>query len=172
MKGQKSDSPSRSLAKATDFLTIGVSPERRRNMQAVRSSDTKPEMAVRKLLHRLGYRFRLRRSDLPGKPDIVLPRYRLAVFVHGCFWHRHNCRRATTPKTRTEFWEAKLSKNVARDARVMDALHELGWLTVVIWQCEIRDHQLISDRIAAALNSGASSIEPSTESILSFTERK
>lgn len=133
-----------------------VSPERRRNMQAVRSSDTKPEIAVRKLLHRLGYRFRLRRSDLPGKPDIVLPRHRLAVFVHGCFWHRHDCKRATMPKTRTEFWEAKLSANVARDARVMKALHEFGWRTVVIWECEIGDHQLISHRIIAALASGKS----------------
>jgi DNA mismatch endonuclease (patch repair protein) len=133
-----------------------VSAERRRNMQAVRSGDTKPEIAVRKLLHRLGYRFRLRRSDLPGKPDIVLPRHRLAVFVHGCFWHRHDCKRATLPKTRTEFWEGKLSANAARDARVMDALHELGWLTVVVWECEIGDHQLISHRITAALASGIS----------------
>ncbi|NBB47088.1 DNA mismatch endonuclease Vsr [Rhizobium sp. CRIBSB] len=133
-----------------------VSAERRRNMQAVRSGDTKPEIAVRKLLHRLGYRFRLRRSDLPGKPDIVLPRHRLAVFVHGCFWHRHVCKRATSPKTRTAFWEAKLSANVARDARVMDALHELEWKTVVVWECEIGDHQLISHRITVALASGTS----------------
>lgn len=133
-----------------------VSPERRRNMQAVRSGDTKPEIAVRKLLHRLGYRFRLRRSDLPGKPDIVLPRHRLAVFVHGCFWHRHDCKRATMPKTRTEFWEAKLSANAARDARVMKALHELGWRTVVIWECETGDHRLISHRITAAIASGKS----------------
>ncbi|MFN7009308.1 MAG: very short patch repair endonuclease [Allorhizobium sp.] len=125
-------------------------------MQAVRSGDTKPEIAVRKLLHRLGYRFRLRRSDLPGKPDIVLPRHRLAVFVHGCFWHRHDCKRATMPKTRTEFWEAKLSANAARDARVMKALHELGWRTVVIWECETGDHRLISHRITAAIASGKS----------------
>lgn len=125
-------------------------------MQAIRSGDTKPEIAVRKLLHRLGYRFRLRRPDLPGKPDIVLPGHRLAVFVHGCFWHRHDCKQATMPKTRTEFWEAKLSANAARDARVMKALHELGWRTVVIWECETSDHQLISHRITAALASGKS----------------
>ncbi|MCZ4074952.1 very short patch repair endonuclease [Agrobacterium sp. LMR679] len=131
-----------------------VSQQRRRNMQAVRSRDTKPEIAVRKLLHRLGYRFRLQRSDLPGKPDIVLPRHRLAVFVHGCFWHRHNCKRATMPKTRTTFWEAKLSANVDRDARAMAALGKLGWRTVVIWECEIGDHQLLSDRINIALEPG------------------
>ncbi len=154
MKGQKPDGASRSLATPTDLPASGVSPERRRNMQAVRNGDTKPEIAVRKLLHHLGYRFRLRRSDLPGKPDIVLPRHRLTVFVHGCFWHRHDCKRATIPKTRTEFWEAKLSANAARDARVMEALHELGWRTVVIWECEIGNHELISDRITAALASG------------------
>lgn len=133
-----------------------VSAERRRNMQAVRSRDTKPEIAVRKLLHRLGYRFRLRRSDLPGKPDIVLPRHRLAVFVHGCFWHRHDCKRAALPKTRAEFWEAKLSANAARDERVIGALHEIGWRTVVIWGCEIDDHQLISHRITTAVASETS----------------
>ena len=122
-------------------------------MRAVRDRNTKPEIAVRKLLHRLGYRFRIRRSNLPGKPDIVLPRFKLAVFVHGCFWHRHDCKRATIPKTRTEFWEAKLSANAARDARVIEALTELGWRSVVIWECEIRDHDLIAERIAAEIAS-------------------
>ncbi|UEM23988.1 very short patch repair endonuclease [Skermanella mucosa] len=133
-----------------------VSAERSRNMRAVRSGDTKPEIAVRKLLHRLGYRFRLRRADLPGKPDIVLPRYKLVVFVHGCFWHRHDCKRATIPKTRTDFWETKLSANAARDARVLKSLQELGWRSVVIWECETRDHDLIAGRIADALTSAKS----------------
>lgn len=130
-----------------------VSLERSRNMRAVRSGDTKPEIAVRKLLHRLGYRFRLRQANLPGKPDIVLPRHNLVVFVHGCFWHRHDCKRATVPKTRTEFWETKLSANAARDARVLESLQKLGWRSVVIWGCETCNHDLIISRISAALTS-------------------
>lgn len=122
-------------------------------MQAVRGSDTKPELAVRKLLHRFGYRFRLRRSDLPGKPDLVLPRYKLAIFVHGCFWHRHDCKRATMPKTRIEFWEAKLLANVERDAQVIQALADLGWRSVVIWECEIRRPEAIVARMAEATSS-------------------
>jgi DNA mismatch endonuclease (patch repair protein) len=122
-------------------------------MQAVRTSDTKPEIAVRKQLHRLGYRFRLHRSDLPGRPDVVLPRYMLAVFVHGCFWHRHDCKRATIPKTRVEFWEAKLAANAERDARVIDELSKMGWRTAVIWECEIRSPEAIEARIHEAIES-------------------
>lgn len=131
-----------------------VSPQRSRNMRAVRSRDTKPELAVRRLLHRLGYRFRLRRTDLPGTPDLVLPRFKLAVFVHGCFWHRHDCKRGTIPKTRAAFWEAKLSANAERDARVIKALEELGWRSLVIWECEIRSSDVIAARMAAATENG------------------
>ena len=96
-----------------------ISDQRSRNMAAIKSKNTKPEIAVRKLLHSLGYRFRLHRKDLPGSPDIVLPKYRTAIFVHGCFWHRHeNCKYATTPKTRESFWNKKFEDNKKRDLEI------------------------------------------------------
>lgn len=107
------------------------------NMSRIGSRDTKPEVAVRSCLHSLGFRFRLQRSDLPGTPDIVLPRYRLAVFVHGCFWHRHpKCRFAYTPKSRVDFWNAKFQENIKRDLRCRRALRRLGWTVLVIWGCQ------------------------------------
>lgn len=116
------------------------SPEqRRRIMQAVKSKDTSPEMIVRRLLHRLGYRFRLHRKDLPGRPDIVLPRYRKAIFVHGCFWHAHGCPKGQPPKSRREYWLPKLEANVNRDRTKIAELQRLGWDVLVIWQCETRD---------------------------------
>lgn len=116
-----------------------VTPQRSAIMRAVKGKDTKPEMAVRRVLHRLGFRFRLQRPDLPGRPDIVLPRCRLAIFVHGCFWHRHpDCRRATTPKTRIDFWSAKFAANVARDGRVEGELVAAGWKVLVVWECETK----------------------------------
>ncbi|MBY5473593.1 DNA mismatch endonuclease Vsr [Rhizobium leguminosarum] len=127
-----------------------VSERRSRNMRAVRGNNTKPEIAVRKLLHSLGYRFRLQRADLPGKPDIVLPRHKLVVFVHGCFWHRHDCKRASMPKTRTEFWKKKLSANVERDVRVVRELAALGWKVVVIWECEVASLDLVGARVVEA----------------------
>lgn len=94
---------------------------------------------VRRLLHSLGYRYRLHRKDLPGKPDIVLPRYRLAIFIHGCFWHRHEgCRRASSPQTRSHFWQAKFQATIERDARQRAALEAAGWQVAVIWECEAR----------------------------------
>ncbi len=119
-------------------MTDKLSPEARSaNMARIRGRDTGPEIAVRKALHAAGFRFRLHRRDLPGKPDIVLPKHRTAVFVHGCFWHRHEgCRNATSPGTRTEFWQAKFAANVARDARNTAALEAAGWKVVVIWECE------------------------------------
>ncbi len=115
-------------------------PEQRsRNMAAVKSRDTKPELAIRKLLFSLGYRFRLQRRDLPGRPDIVLPKYKLAIFVNGCFWHRHEgCKIATEPKSNTDFWQAKFKSNVARDQRNYAALREMGWQVLVIWECEVK----------------------------------
>lgn len=113
--------------------------QRSANMARVRGKDTKPELAVRRALHGMGYRFRLHRRDLPGTPDIVLPRHRLALFVHGCFWHRHaGCRRCTTPQTRREFWEAKFAANVERDRRYTEALEAEGWRVGVLWECQIR----------------------------------
>ena len=114
--------------------------QRSANMARVRGKDTAPELAVRRALHRMGYRFRLHRRDLPGSPDIVLPRHRLALFVHGCFWHRHtDCRRSTTPQTRREFWETKFAANVERDRRNAAALEAAGWRVRVLWECKIRD---------------------------------
>lgn len=107
------------------------------NMSRIRSRDTKPELRVRSLVHRLGYRFRLQARQLTGKPDLVLPRYRTAIFVHGCFWHRHpGCRFAYNPRSRVEFWQAKFARNVERDAEVRTALEAAGWQVVVIWECE------------------------------------
>lgn len=107
-------------------------------MGRIRGVDTGPEMAVRRAAHRLGYRFRLHCRSLPGRPDIVFPSRRAAIFVHGCFWHRHEgCRKASTPKTRVEFWEAKFARNVERDAEVQQRLRVAGWRVLVIWECEI-----------------------------------
>lgn len=109
-------------------------------MRAVRREDTKPELLVRKSLHALGLRFRLHRKDLPGSPDIVLPKHRTVIFVHGCFWHRHpGCRLASTPKTRQYYWLPKFDANVERDARKILQLEALGWHVLVVWECETKD---------------------------------
>lgn len=111
--------------------------ERRALMARVRREHTEPELVVRRLLYRLGYRYRLHRRDLPGTPDVCFPGRKKAIFVHGCFWHRHpGCRRASTPKTRTSFWSEKFAQNVARDRRKLAELRRLGWHTLVIWECE------------------------------------
>jgi len=114
--------------------------ERRKNMQAVKSKNSTAEIKVRKLCHKMGYRFRLHRKDLPGKPDLVFPKLKLCIFVHGCFWHQHpECKKATLPQTNIEFWKSKLSKNVQRDNEVIEKLHEMGWNTEIIWECETKD---------------------------------
>jgi DNA mismatch endonuclease (patch repair protein) len=117
-----------------------ISPERRSwNMSRIRGKNTKPELVLRSMLHREGFRFRLHRKDLPGCPDIVLPRYHTAIFVHGCFWHRHEgCRYATMPSTRKEFWIEKFKKNIERDARNRTALEIAGWKVYVAWECELQ----------------------------------
>lgn len=120
-------------------------------MARVRNRDTSPELAVRKLAHAQGLRFRVNRRDLPGTPDLVFPRYRLAVFVHGCFWHRHSgCKRATTPKTRQDFWEAKLARNVERDHQAASALENLGWQVMTVWECELKDRTSVAQRLLAS----------------------
>jgi len=117
-----------------------VSEKRSRNMSAIKSKNTKPEIAVRKLLHSMGYRFRLHRKDLPGSPDIVLPKYKTVIFVHGCFWHRHqNCKYASTPKTRQEFWNKKFNENINRDKINQENLSSKGWKIIIVWECEIKD---------------------------------
>jgi DNA mismatch endonuclease (patch repair protein) len=126
------------------------SPEKRSEiMSRVRSTNTKPEITVRSFLHRLGYRFRLHRQDLPGKPDIVLPKYRLVIFVNGCFWHQHTgCKKATIPKNNRAFWEAKLWRNIERDKLVHKELKDKGWNVLVIWECEAKkDLELIAHKI-------------------------
>jgi len=130
-----------------------LSPEQRSwNMSRIRGRDTRPERLVRSLLHRLGYRFRLGRKDLPGKPDIVLPKYRAVVFVHGCFWHRHGgCQYAYTPKSRIEFWQQKFERNVQRDKEVKEALERQNWHVLTVWECETMDTEKLSLRLNAEI---------------------
>lgn len=112
---------------------------RSRMMSGIKGRDTRPEMLVRRALHRAGFRYRLHVRDLPGSPDVVLPKYRAAILIHGCFWHRHEgCRFATVPATRPEFWVEKFAKNVARDTRNDRALRTLGWRVAVLWECDLR----------------------------------
>jgi DNA mismatch endonuclease (patch repair protein) len=120
------------------------------NMSRIRSTDTKPEIAVRKALHAAGFRFRLHVRDLPGKPDIVLPKWKTIVFVHGCFWHRHKgCKDTTTPKTRTGWWLEKFKKNVTNDQKKRQALKTLGWRVVIIWECETKDTNFIENTVTS-----------------------
>ena len=122
-----------------------LSKERRSwNMSRIRNRDTKPELTVRSLLHRKGYRFLLHKKNLPGRPDIVLPRFKKIIFVHGCFWHRHDgCRYAYTPKSKISFWQDKFNQNIKRDKEVQDALFQLGWQVYIIWECETKECELL-----------------------------
>lgn len=123
------------------------------NMGRIRAKNTKPELLVRSLLHGLGYRYRLHVRALPGCPDIVLPRHRAIIFVHGCFWHRHrNCRYAYCPKSRQTFWQAKFADNVRRDRKNIRALTQLGWRTLVLWECEIASGDWLSSKLRAFLS--------------------
>jgi len=117
-------------------------------MSRIRGGDTGPERLVRSLLHRMGFRFRLHRADLPGRPDIVLPKWRVAVLVHGCFWHRHGgCAFAYTPKSRNEFWNRKFQLNMARDKVVLRRLRSLGWRVLVVWECQTRYPDRLAHRL-------------------------
>ena len=132
-------------------------------MSRIRGRDTKPELLVRRIAHGLGFRFRLHRRDLPGCPDIVFPKYRAVIQVHGCFWHRHpNCRFASTPKTRVEYWTKKFEGNVQRDRRNQRALTDLGWRTMVIWECETKDTKAVAARIESFLRENESDSDEST----------
>jgi DNA mismatch endonuclease (patch repair protein) len=139
---------------------VDVDPRRSKIMRAVRCTDTAPELVVRKLVHALGFRFRLYRKDLPGTPDLVLPRLKTVIFVHGCYWHRHAlCDKATMPKTRVEFWRLKFDANTSRDARKNRQLRAAGWRVIVIWGCETSDSIKLSrklrSRLSSALHGGA-----------------
>jgi DNA mismatch endonuclease (patch repair protein) len=132
-------------------------PERRWSalMARVRQRDTTPELSVRCCAHNLGFRFRLHRKDLPGTPDIVFPKARKVIFVHGCFWHRHaGCKHTSFPKSRPDFWCEKFEQNKKRDSRINDALNELGWRTLTVWECQTRDpallEKLVTDFLVAA----------------------
>ena len=131
-----------------------LTPDRRSwNMSRIRGQNTAPERFVRSLLHRSGFRFSLRRTDLPGKPDIVLPRFHTVVFVHGCFWHRHQgCHNAVLPKTRADFWLKKLSGNADRDQRIEEELKGMGWNVLVVWECELADEPALAKRLCRELS--------------------
>ena len=141
-----------------------VSPETRsRMMSGIRGKDTKPEVLARKALHARGFRYRLHVSDLPGRPDIVLPRYKAALFVHGCFWHGHDCRFFKLPRTRPEFWRLKLGRNRANDERSLALLSDAGWRTGIVWECALRGKGVsvdaVADRLAEWLESSSANIE-------------
>lgn len=133
-----------------------LTPEQRsERMSRVRGRDTKPEMVVRRLVHAMGYRYRLHRSDLPGKPDLVFPSRRKVIFVHGCFWHWHDvptCRGARMPKSRTEYWSEKLQRNIDRDERNLLQLRAEGWGALIVWECEVKHKAALTARLRAFLD--------------------
>lgn len=139
----------------TDVLT----PQQRKlNMSRITAKNTNPEMLVRRGLHARGLRYRLHHQALPGRPDLIFPRYRAAVFVHGCFWHAHGCSLSKLPTTRREFWQAKLAANAARDQRVLGALQANGWRVLVVWECALigprrHDKRALLDRVASFITS-------------------
>jgi len=134
-------------------MTDSFSPRKRSwIMRRVASKDTSPEILVRSLIHKLGYRFRLHRNDLPGCPDIVFPSKKKIIFVHGCFWHGHSCSRgARIPKTNTEYWKRKIDKNIARDRQNLETLKSMGWECLVVWECELKDREKLSGSISTFL---------------------
>ena len=122
--------------------------ERSQIMRSVLSKNTRPEKAVRSLLHRRGFRFSLHRKELPGEPDIVLPKWSTVVFVHGCFWHRHpRCKRASMPADNSEYWQAKFSRNKARDKANRKKLEKLGWRVIIVWECELKNKDALFERL-------------------------
>lgn len=129
-------------------------------MSRIQGKNTGPELAVRSILHRLGYRFRLHRSDLPGRPDIVLPKHRKVILVHGCFWHGHTCRLAAKPKSNEDYWLPKIARNRERDMRNLAALTSLGWIVLELWECEIRRREGLEGRIAAFMREGTANRVP------------
>ncbi|HUS47978.1 MAG TPA: very short patch repair endonuclease [Phycisphaerae bacterium] len=138
-------------------MDVLTSAQRSRCMSAIRNKDTKPELIVRRLVHSLGYRYRLHRKDLPGRPDLTFPARRKVIFVHGCFWHRHRCRKGRSlPATRVGFWQAKLDSNKHRDADTRQKLRRVGWQVLVVWECQTAAEKLerLAKRISQFLEGG------------------
>lgn len=132
--------------------------ERSERMSRIRGKNTKPELAVRRLVHGMGYRYRLHRRDLPGIPDLVFPRFKKVIFIHGCFWHRHpdpHCKLARMPKSRIDFWEPKLEANRQRDEVNVQKLFRLGWKVLVVWECEIGNKEQLENKIRSFLRGEA-----------------
>ena len=158
----------------TDHLT----PKKRSwNMSRVRSGHTKPELIIRSLLHRAGFRFRIKNNKLPGSPDIVLPKYKTALFIHGCYWHRHEgCSKATMPKSNREFWRKKFADNVTRNRRVQEELQQLQWRVLILWECEIMNDPLaVLDAVVRQLDQGDClqySLDLDRREILQVAEKK
>lgn len=160
-------------------MTDIVDSKRRSAMMAcIGGRNTAPELAVRRIAHRMGLRFRLHRKDIPGCPDMVFPKHRLVIFVHGCFWHRHQgCKYAYTPKSRIEFWAKKFASNVARDARQEAALKALGWQVLVIWECETKDEVAVERKLATVIHCEGSppqreeALSARTQSIMTATAK-
>lgn len=125
---------------------------RSENMRAIKSAHTKPEMTVRKLVYSMGFRYRLHRKDLPGRPDLVFPSRRKVIFVHGCFWHQHSCREGRVPSSNVEYWRPKLERNAARDAENVSKLQHQGWSVLVVWECEVKDVSALKTTLATFLD--------------------
>lgn len=133
-------------------MDVITAEQRSANMARIRQRNTSPELTVRSALHRMGYRFRLHRRNLPGCPDVVLPRHRTIFLIYGCFWHRHTgCRFAYTPKSRVNFWKAKFQANLVRDRKVEQELRDRGWAVQIIWECETRDPKALEEQLRSAL---------------------
>jgi len=126
--------------------------DRSANMRAIRSKGMQPELKVRSLVHKLGYRFRLHKKGLPGKPDLVFGSRRKVIFVHGCFWHSHDCQAAHTPKSNREYWVPKLRRNCVRDAENVAALKALGWKSMVVWECGLKHPERVTRRVVKFLH--------------------
>ena len=139
------------MERAAAIMT--VDPERSRIMRAVKSRDTAPEMTVRRLVYSMGYRYRLHRKDLPGKPDLAFKSRRKVIFIHGCFWHGHDCKRgARVPKNNREYWETKITRNRERDRQHDEDLKREGWRVFVVWECQIREPEAVAERIKSFLD--------------------
>lgn len=144
------------LTSTTRTMANNNDSDRSRIMRAVKSKDTKPEMIVRRLVHSLGYRYRLHRRELPGKPDLVFGARRKVVFIHGCFWHGHDCKRGSRrPKTNINYWSRKISRNRERDANAQESLRRDGWAVLVIWECELKDSNILQQRLVGFLENDA-----------------